>query len=365
MRSIQLIARVNKGGTAGWLEVLINGLRASGEEAILLAGYVQKGELEDSCFDVLGGIRVQHLGRSISIWQDYLALLEIRRLIKLYKPTIINTHTAKAGVLGRIAALSLGRSSPIIIHTYHGHLLSGYFPKWKTALIILIEKLLAKKTKLILVSGMKVRDELIRVGIGDNSQYLIVKPGIKSFEKVNRKEIRKKLGLNESDFVVGWMGRLTDIKRPDRVTALARALPQFKFLVGGLGELEKKTKDSSPRNVKFLGWTSPSEIWGASDIALLTSENEAQPLSLIEAGFAGIPAVAEDVGSVSEVVLDGQTGFLANDFDSRRKAIVRLGADRLLVDKLGIGAKNWTTSEFTVESFISSHIKAYFDSQEW
>jgi glycosyltransferase involved in cell wall biosynthesis len=364
MKSIQLIARVNKGGTAGWLEVLITGLRASGEEAILLAGYVQEGELEDSCFNGLGGIRVEHLGRAISIWQDYLALLEIRRLIKLHKPTIINTHTAKAGVLGRIAALSLGRSRPIIIHTYHGHLLSGYFPKWKTNIIIIVEKLLAKKTKLILVSGMKVRDELTRAGIGERSQYLVVKPGVKSFKKVNSKEIRKKLDLKESDFVIGWMGRLTEIKRPDRVIALARALPQFKFLVGGLGELETKTKNPSPRNVKFLGWTSPGEIWSASDIALLTSENEAQPLSLIEAGFAGIPAVAEDVGSVSEVVLNDRTGFLVNDFDSRLKAIVRLGSDKLLVEQLGIGAKNWTTSEFTVESFISSHIQAYFDSQD-
>ena len=123
MRILQIITRVNQGGTAKWIEVLAEGLRESGIENYVAAGRVSKNESEDPVFTLLGGISIEHLNNSINPLNDLKAFVETRRLIKQYQPDVLNTHTSKAGVIGRMAALSLFRNRPILIHTFHGHLL--------------------------------------------------------------------------------------------------------------------------------------------------------------------------------------------------------------------------------------------------
>ena len=131
------------------------------------------------------------------------------------------------------------------------------------------------------------------------------------------------------------------------------------FVIGGDGDLLDSLRIDLPSNVRLVGWTRPEEIWAASDIALLTSDNEAQPISLIEAGLAGIPAVAENVGSVSEVIDNGVTGILVSDLEERIDAINSLVKNKELRLQMGKSAKEYCENKFGRQQFLETHIKAY------
>lgn len=359
MKILQIIARVNRGGTARWLEELVIGLREKGEKVTLVAGYVQAGESEDSIFKELGGHRIESLGRSISLFADLKAFLEVRKYIIDSKPDLINTHTAKAGVIGRLAAASIIKDRPAVVHTFHGHLLYGYFPKWKTEIFIWIEKFLAQISDVLIAAGDKVKNDLLTAGVGKERSFQVLRPGIHDFYHLEKKHIKEQLHISDEKLVVGWLGRITKIKRADKVIQLAMRFPETVFLLGGEGDLLNEFKLTSPSNVIFLGWTTPEIIWSASDIALLTSDNEAQPISLIEASYASLPIVAQNVGSVSEVVDDGKTGILVTNFQESASALERLISDADLRRTLGNAGRIYVESRFSPSQFISGHITAY------
>ncbi len=359
MKILHVIARVNRGGTARWLGELITGLRPEGHEVLLAAGHVQAGEIEDQIFQELSGHRIESLGRSVSIFSDLKSLVEVRKYILECKPDLINTHTAKAGLIGRLAAVSILKNRPAIIHTYHGHLLYGYFPQWKTNIFNIIEKVLANISDILIAAGDKVKSDLIEAGIGKNEQYFVARPGVEILDLEPNKQIRLRMGLPDDVIIVGWLGRLAPIKRPDRVIELAKDLKEMMFLIGGDGQLLSDLEKDLPINVKLLGWTRPEEIWAVSDIALLTSDNEAQPISLIEASLAGRPVVAENVGSVSEVVDSGVTGLLVTNQIERVDALKRLSSNPDLRKKMGAAGKKYCEEKFGPQQFINSHLNAY------
>ena len=359
MKIAQIIARVNKGGTAVWMEELVLGLRSQAHEVNLYAGQVQTFEEEDNSFTTLRGIRITGLGRSISVKDDYLSFSKLRKILIKEKFQIINTHTAKAGVIGRLAAMSLGKKRPAIVHTFHGHLLYGYFSKPISLVFTLIERFLASKSDVIIAAGNLVKNELISAGIGIEEKYVVARPGINLNQLENREETRAKLGISNESIVVGWLGRLAQIKRPDRLIAVAKELSDLVFVMGGDGELFEELKLEIPSNVILLGWTKPELIWAISDIAFLTSENEAQPISMIEAGLAGLPAVAENVGSVSEVIEDEITGHLVNNHNERVQAIRSLSGNPEQRIEMGNAAKNYCVNKFGKEQFLEAHRKAY------
>jgi glycosyltransferase involved in cell wall biosynthesis len=359
MRVVHLIARFNQGGTATWLSTLIEGQRACEDKVWLLAGDVQSGEKEDPKFSELDGIRIHGLGRKISLVDDVKAIFRIRKQLRVLNPDVINTHTAKAGMVGRVAAWSLGKNRPRIVHTYHGHVLYGYFGRFSSFVFKFIEKVLARKTDLLLVSGIKVKSELIQAGIGQAAQYIVVRPGVTQVENINKSYARALFSISDKQIVVGWLGRIAQIKRPDRIIELALEFPTLTFLVGGDGELFEQIKNNAPDNMLLVGWTTPSLLWSATDIALLTSDNEAQPISLIEAASLKLPLVGEDVGSVSEVIKDGFSGCLTNNLKQRTKAILELSSHPEMRSKMGEHAFEDFQNLFSVGQFIDSHRQAY------
>ena len=159
--------------------------------------------------------------------------------------------------------------------------------------------------------------------------------------------------------LVGWLGRLTAIKRPDRVIKLAKHFPSVTFIIGGDGDLHQEISSILPKNVKMMGWISPEIFWPSCDIALLTSDNEGLPTALIEAGLAGLPAIAENVGSVSEIVRDGTTGILVKGEAERISALTKLLADEDLSSRMGISAQKYCESHFGASSFTSAHLRVY------
>jgi len=356
MKVMHLIARVNKGGTSRWLSVLILGLREVGVDNCLYAGFVQRGEEEDPLFNAVGGKRIQTMGRSISLFSDFKSISAVRKAIKNENPNVLNTHTAKAGLIGRIAAIGIDVK---VVHTYHGHIIYGYFGVIKSYVFILIERALGFLTNTIVVNGEKVKNELLEHHISTEEKYVVIYPGIPKLDFISKEIARNKWQVDRDEVVVGWLGRVTQIKRPDRIIETARKMPEVRFLVGGIGDLFEKCKQNAPNNVVFLGWVKPEEFWPACDIAVLTSENEASPIALIEAAYAGLPIVAENVGSVAETFQDQVGGFLTTNTSDRVEAIKKLASNPALRLKMGKESGFYSREKFSVVKFLEKHLIVY------
>jgi len=170
---------------------------------------------------------------------------------------------------------------------------------------------------------------------------------------------RKHYSLHSEDFVVGWLGRLVQIKRPDILLEVAKAIPDAFFLVGGAGELEEIITSYKGSNLKFVGWALPEEFWPACDIALLTSDNEGLPTALIEAAMCEVSIVARNVGSVREIFQDRIGGFLYEDSKQAVERIRYLTNDKTAAKNAGIAANQFANSRFSEELFIQKHIDLY------
>lgn len=368
VRVMRVIARMNVGGPALQAAVLMRGLDPDRFDQRLYTGEVEPGEadyLELRASD-LTPYRIGTLGRSVRPADDARAVASLAAEMRRFRPHIVHTHTAKAGLLGRAAAM-LARV-PARVHTYHGHLLYGYFSPARTRMVVAAERVSALTCDRLVAVGARVRDELTDAGIGRRDQYVVVPPGTMLGPLPDRAAARLTLGVSGERPVVGFVGRLTRIKRPDRLIATARELrrlvPGVRFVICGGGDLASEVEDAAREfgdAMRTVGWRPDVEtVYAASDLALLTSDNEGMPVSLIEAGLAGVPVVATRVGSVAEVVDDGVTGLLApcdpGELASR--------AARLLLDdpwrrEMGLRARAYTTRRFGPERLVADITRLY------
>src|SRR5437899_2872105 len=184
--------------------------------------------------------------------------------MRRFRPHIVHTHTAKAGALGRVAA-GVARV-PATVHTFHGHLLHGYFSPAVTRAVVATERMLARRTTRLVAVGARVRDELVAAGIGRAEQYAVVPPGVDLGAVPTRDDARRALGLPLDDTIVGYVARLTPIKRPDRFVDVAERVaerhPEVRFVVAGEGPLLGKMKEQARRlgdRIRFVGWRSDVE----------------------------------------------------------------------------------------------------------
>jgi glycosyltransferase involved in cell wall biosynthesis len=287
--------------------------------------------------------------------------------IREFKPDIIHTHLAKAGVIGRVASLLSGHKS-IRIHTYHGHLLTGYFTGYKLALLIFVEKSLAKVTHHLVAVGEKVKEDLIEVGIGSRAKFSVVNPGVQIQPLPDKQKVLTKLDLDQEIIYCAFIGRLTKIKRPDRMLEVASELKNrninIHFIVAGGGELLAESKNIALKQnlpVTFLGWQEDiEEVLAISDLVLLTSDNEGTPIALIQAGMAGIASVSTNAGSIAEVVVNNQTGLIT-DFSVKNiaDALEKLASNSQLRKQYGQAASQFCLGKFHTEIMISNYSKLY------
>lgn len=369
---LHVIARMNVGGTATYIDNLIKGLNSYGVKNLLAIGSVPKGEAEDSVVEDLNIVRIFGLSRELNPLGDFRAYRNLHRLIEEFKPDLIHTHTFKAGLLIRIS-----KKSVPIIHSFHGHhLYDPEFGRTKVAVLNVVERRLAKRSAAIVTVGKRVMNELLEVGIGEKSQYHSIAPGIRDtrkeypkleksgFSKSRIKSLRNpraEFEISECECVVMWLGRFTKVKRPDLVLEIAKALPSITFVMAGGGELLDSCRASAPKNVKLLGFQDKDEMWQMADIGLCTSDSEGMPLSLIEAHMAGVPVVSTDVGSISEIVLDGKTGKLASDFQGLIDSVLWVKNEIDKSDTLGVKAREHALANFTIEKVASSHLNLYME----
>ena len=330
IKVLHVIARMNVGGTARYVGDLVENIPNSA----LATGYVQRSEIEDPVVNTISPYRIPHLGRKISPINDFKAWVELRRLIREIKPEIVHTHTFKAGLIGRLIGGDHKR-----VHTFHGHLFDdqSFSPveKW---IITFSERYLASRTDFLISVGEKVGQDLRAAGIGSNKKWASIAPGVQALPKIDKPKAREILGLKLDVFTVGWMARMTGVKNPLLALEVARQLPNVHFVMAGGGDLLEQVKAKAPVNVQVIGWADAATFWSAVDCALSTSDNEGMPIALIEAQLAGVPVLATDVGSNSEVIVNGTTGLLVGkDIDPLVHAIeqlMRMGELRIQMERL-------------------------------
>jgi glycosyltransferase involved in cell wall biosynthesis len=386
IRVLRAIARLNMGGPTLHVSYLSAGLRERGYETMLVAGTVGQGEQSMAYVaDELGVpvVTIPHLHREISPVRDLLATWRLARIIRIERPTILHTHTAKAGAVGRAAALLAGRSRPpIIVHTFHGHVLRGYFGRFWTGVFRLLERLLARITDALVAVSPEVRDELVALGVAPASKFRVIRLGIELDNRVSsdgsaRAETRRTMGVPEARFVVGWIGRMTGVKRTDVVLKGFRALRDngvdailcmvgdgpdraaVEQLAGELGIV---------RDCLFAGYQEDvGPFFAAFDVFVLPSGNEGTPVTAIEALATGCPVVATRVGGVPDVVDDGVDGFLVAPGAVQELAarLAELARHPELRVRMGAAGRERMRTRYAVDRLVDDVDRLYRELLEW
>jgi glycosyltransferase involved in cell wall biosynthesis len=379
VRIARIITRLNIGGPAIQAITLSARLESAGYHTLLIHGRVGRGEgvmdylvPRDRSFEMA---YVPALRREIAPAADAAALVRIVHLLRRFRPAIIHTHLAKAGSLGRVAALlynaSTGRQVPArIVHTYHGHVLEGYFGTWTVRALSAIEGFLGHRSDTLLAVSPRVRRDLLQIhGIGAASRFRVIPLGfdLKALAAIGPREratARAALGLDRDARVVALVGRLTAIKQPDLfLSAAARvsaADPRARFLVAGGGELDAvlRTKASTlglSERVRFLGWQKDIvPVYAASDLVAITSRNEGTPVALIESMAAGVPGVCFAVGGVPDVIIGPELGVLIaeGDVDAFAAAVRDLLRDDAARVAMGARARAHVLDRYAVERLV-------------
>ena len=352
LKVVRVIARLNVGGPARQAVILHRDLPARGFSTLLVHGIV--GPAEASLEDLLdpgdrGVIKIPELGRRIHPLDDARALARLVRLVFAEKPDVLHTHTAKAGALGRLAALAYNltrsrRRRCLVVHTFHGHVFEGYFGTVGSSAVRASERVLARVTdRIVAISPLQRSAITERFHIAPSDRVSVVTLGLDldPFFEVGDVDprLRVELGFPPESVLFGSVGRLVPIKNvPMLLDAFALAsasAPGIRLVVVGDGEeksalVERASALSIDSRVRFLGWRRDLlSIYAGLDAVVLSSENEGTPVALIESQAAGRPVIATSVGGVPDVVTDGRTGLLVRPGDHRAfaAALVRLAGN--------------------------------------
>lgn len=377
IKIVRLITRLNIGGPSIHAITLSAELPGEGFHTTLVCG--QPGPHEGDMTQLASGrgcnpVVISSLKRSIRPVDDLVSLFRIIGLIRRERPDIIHTHMSKAGALGRVAALFCGNVKTV--HTFHGHVLSDYFSKFRTRLYLLLERWLARRTERLVALSESQREELLRrYRIGRSTQYTVIPLGLdlERFSAVDslRGYLRKELAIPSEAPVIAIVGRLVPIKDHFLFLDVARRVLDERgdsvFLIVGDGplraELEARTREMGfGNNCRFLGWRRDLErVYADADVVVLTSRNEGTPVSLIEAAASGKPVVATNVGGVKDVVKDGSSGLLAGSRDPRKIAGLILGliGDMSRAKEMGRAGRKFVCDRFDKKRLLGDMARLY------
>lgn len=376
-RVLRIINRLNLGGPTYNVAYLSKYL-APEFETILVAGMKEDTE-ESSEFIVrdlgLKPVYIEEMSREIDLRNDYRAYKKIKKIIREYQPDIVHTHAAKAGTLGRLAAIHC--KVPVILHTFHGHVFHSYFGKLKTEIFRQIEKYLASRTTGIIAISEIQKQELChqyKISSPENCHVVNLGFELERFSKArpsNRKNFRDRYGIPDDTVLVGIIGRIVPIKNhPLFLKAFEMAIRSCKgvsvkaFIIGDgedrgsvvrlAGDLNLKVamspSEAADADVIFTSWIlNIEEPLDAMDIVALSSDNEGTPVSLIEAQAAGKPIVSTDVGGIRDIVEEGTTAFLSKAGDTKTfsKNLIQLINNQELRTAMGMSGEKFATHRFS------------------
>lgn len=348
IRVLRIIARLNIGGPAIHAVLLTKNLDNERFESKLLCGSISDKEGDMNYILKPYNVKpvyIPNLKREISPIHDFITCYRLFKLMKKYRPHIVHTHTAKAGALGRVAAVLAG--VPVKVHTFHGNIFYGYFGNITTRIFIVIERILARfSDAVIVISPHQKVDITEKYRIATPAKCRITRLGFdleKFLNSGKRKNIlRQKFNFREDDILVGIIGRLIPIKNHkmfiDAAEYIKTKITDFdknmtdriKFVIIGDGELKDDLalyagSKGLKNQIFFTGWVRDIEgAYSDIDIVALTSLNEGTPVSLIEAMASSKPVISTDVGGVRDVVTDIGLLVASGDYRAMGDGILRL-----------------------------------------
>lgn len=361
MKVLHIITRMNTGGPAVFLDHLTKSMADLGTKSIIAYGYCESNETDYTDTHKLSAdlIKVKSLHRSLSPISDIRGFFQLRKIIKIQKPDLVNTHTSKAGVLGRLATKFVNRRTAVV-HTFHGHLIYGYFARYKSIVFTLIEKIMSRFTNVAVAVTTETKNSLTKLGIGRNLPWRVIQIGIPA-------RVVTQTGAAGQTFKLLWIGRFTQIKDPSLAVKVMKILSKterdrFELTMVGEGELFEEVKQEA-RNlqIKFTGWmTNPFETISAFDLLLITSKNEGLPLVMLEAANFAKPTLSKNVGGISEFINDNQTGYLVDGgADEIAKRIVELSNNKSFLRQTGVNANKLLHEKFSVEIMAKNYQDLY------
>jgi glycosyltransferase involved in cell wall biosynthesis len=367
IRILRLIARLNIGGPAIHVVNLVAGLDPTRFEQQLVVGTENPGEgsmLDYALSRAVQPIVIPEILNTFSLGpRDAKALVKLYRLIRLQQPHIVHTHTARAGFLGRLAARLAG--VPIVVHTFHGHVLHGYYSPLKTWLMRSMERGLARITDQIIAVSEQVKHDLVTHSVAAAEKITVIPLGFALKPFLSCQELRgqflAELGLKDDARLVGIVGRLFPIKNHRLfLAAAARIAAQeasSRFVIVGDGVLRPELEHLAyelgiAHRVIFTSWRRDLPcIYADLDVLVVSSDNEGTPVSAIEAMAAGRPVVATRVGGLTDLIADGETGYLVppRDPDQLASTILRLLQDPEAARRIGGAGRAMAQERFTIQ----------------
>ena len=324
MRVLRLFSRLNIGGPSLHVILLSHGLRPLGYDTRLVVGRESPREGNLLALAAERGVdceTIAGLGREIAPLRDVVALVGLVRLMRAWRPEVVHTHTAKAGLLGRLAARAA--RVPTVVHTFHGHVLRGYFSPPKQALFRRLEVFLARAADALVAVSETVKQDLVDLGVASASKIRVIPLGLELGAlagELPRGVLRREAGLAADTPLVGMVGRLVPIKDVPTFLRAARHVlerrPDVRFALVGDGE-ERPSLEALRATlglelaVHFLGWRRDlASVYGDLDVVVNASRNEGTPVALIEAMAAARPVVATAVGGTPDLVGRDERGLL-------------------------------------------------------
>jgi glycosyltransferase involved in cell wall biosynthesis len=376
---MRVIARLNMGGPAIHVANLAAGLEKRGYSTTLVAGSLARGEDSmDFLAERLGidVVSVPELQREVSPLHDARSVRHLTTLIRRERPHILHTHTAKAGAIARAAALLAGDARPpIVVHTFHGHVLKGYFGSGRTSFFRQVERSLARSSDVLVAVSPEVRDELVAHGVAPRNKFVVIRLGIPLADRLGDPtadlDYRRLYGIPPEAFVIGWVGRMTGVKDTGAVLEIVRAtrkrgVDAVLCMVGDGPDRERLEQLAHDLGIArasyFVGYQSDvAGYYRLFDAFVLPSVNEGTPVSVIESLASGTPVVANSVGGVPDIVRDGVDGFLVESGDTEGAAerLAQLAADPELRARLGGSGRAHVFERYSVSRLVDDVDRLY------
>jgi glycosyltransferase involved in cell wall biosynthesis len=326
LKVLEIITLFSIGGATETVISIASGLKNKSLEVDIIAG--PNVELEGDMYDEsnklgLNVITIPTLKREIHPLYDLITIVNLFRIIKKGKYTVVHTHSSKAGILGRWAAWMAGCKS--IVHTVHGWGFNDSQNLTMKTVIVFLEKVTAIiTTKIVCVTSLDI-EKGIKKGIGHRNQYTIIRSGIDLKKYLNgtisKNIIRKSLNINDNEFVIGTVTRFSLQKSPlDTILSFSdvinKGYKHAKLIMVGDGPLLNDSKIltqklSLTEKIIFTGIrTDIPEILKSLDVFVLSSLWEGLPRVIIQAMASGIPVIATNIDGNSEIIKNGISGIL-------------------------------------------------------
>ena len=329
-RVLHVTTRLNVGGIATQVFGYCDGLRKLGYDVELVTGHIEAHEEDATAF--LGTPpcpthMVRELGRAVDALSDLRALRQTRQLIRRFRPDVVHTHAAKAGTIGRLAAVSAG--VPVRVHSFHGHVFHGYFRPAVSRGVVLFERQMARLTSAIAVPGESQRREMAdRFRIAPERKVVVTPYGVDLAtydRRHDRAAMRAAFGVT-ARYAIGAIGRMAPVKNQallvDAFAALRARRDDVQLLLVGDGECRDALTQQEGRlglqgAVIFRTWEPDlSRVYAALDVLAISSVNEGMPVAALEAMASGVAVVSTAVGGVVDLITDGETGWLVPSGDA-------------------------------------------------